>query len=248
VYREPLTHLFRTKDNVRLVTAVARPPSWRERIEADVPYFLRPNEFYWDSRLRHWTAGDPAFDPRGDANLGGQEIQLFVAPRAEAGDGYYAFVGAGKVDAFTLPYGGEERLMVCSVEPKLPKELWMRFGGYGGWLMTVGEQEFEVRGYADAASQWRPGSDLFLTRYDGDELHAFVNEKDEAAISYRKDIASGQIFSGRYDSNEEGAITFPWGRGEEITFSRSEVISRAAALQIIRSLLDMGVPAGLRET
>jgi hypothetical protein len=115
--------------------------------------------------------------------------------------------------------------------------------------MTIGEQEFEVLGYTDAApilgSQWRPGAELFVTRYKGDVLAAYVNTKDEAAVTYMKDIASPQIFSGRYDPNEEASVTFQWGRGEEITFPPSQVISRGAALQIIRSLMDTGVPRGL---
>jgi hypothetical protein len=118
LYREPLTHLFRTKDGMRLVTAVARPPSWRERIESEVPYFLDPEHFEWDSRMRHWVGGDPVFDPnRGVDPPGYLDVQLFVAPRAEAADGNYFYVGTGRVGSNARWNDSERYLIGLWVDP-----------------------------------------------------------------------------------------------------------------------------------
>ena len=88
LYGGPLTHLFYGADGPRLVTAVARPPSWRERIKADLPYFLHPDTLYWDSRLQHWARTGSESDPRqGVGSLDEQPLRFFVAHREQVSQG-----------------------------------------------------------------------------------------------------------------------------------------------------------------
>ena len=125
----------------------------------------------------------------------------------------------------------------------------MRFGGYSGWLLTIGQDQFPVRGWEDASpllqSNWgTTGPELDLTRYEGDVLNAVVNERNEAVVTYLPDESAPEVFSGSYDPNAEWR-SFPRSDGYDFEVPASTVISRELALQIIRSYLSTGKPIGL---
>ena len=127
--------------------------------------------------------------------------------------------------------------------------MWVRFGGYAGWLLTIGQSDFNIpssgTGVPLIESQWGKISPyLRLTRYEGDVLQAATNEQGQAVVSYLENSTLPERFSGHYDPTAQWA-SFLQENGDTWEVPVTTVISRTEALSIIESHLSTGRPTGV---
>jgi hypothetical protein len=141
-------------------------------------------------------------------------------------------------------------LLRYRIHPKLQRGTWVNLGGYNGWLLTIGRNDFLIQSCAEAAklveSQWgKVASTLRLTRYEGDVLQASTNDRGESVISYLADPISPERFSGRYDPTEQWVPLVVQEDGDYLEVPSTTIISRQGAINIIESHIALGRPIGV---
>lgn len=248
MFAEPEVKLIRTTKGVHLFTEIDTPPSWSSPLQTNCPYFFSPVCLYWFSKLDNWrftvVSGDqlaPHLSPLLNS------IHLFAR---RCGRELFCYLGTGSVVGFgPAPVDPRRLLLTYHINPKLRREAWVNFGGYAGWLLTIGQSDFNVRSYAEGAviieRQWGIVSPILrLTRYEGDILQAATNDQEQTVISYLANSVSPERFSGRYDPTEQW-VSFAREKGENWEVPVTTVISRKEALGIIESYLSTGRPIGI---
>jgi hypothetical protein len=141
---------------------------------------------------------------------------------------------------------GVIRQFEFGLDEKLPEEIWIRLGGYRGWLVCIGREQHVLQVASDAdnllANRWRAESPfLTVTRYKGDALFAVTDASNTAVITYGDGVR--ELHSLGADSyDDEDFVAF-----HEFEYPRGWLISRWEAIKLIRRYLETGVPNGLIE-
>jgi hypothetical protein len=184
----------------------------------------------------------------GEGNALSERLRLVaVFGRSDTLDDYW-FIGQGHLVGFGAQQPGSW-LFRYHVEPRLSRELWIEFGGYKDWLLTIGRKDFLVRTAEDVIalldSEWGGANpEVHLTRYEGDSLQSIVNNKNEAVVSYCPGASAPELFSGNFDPNGPW-VSFARSDGYEWNVPSSTIVSRDLAVQIIQACISKGRPIGL---
>jgi len=94
-------------------------------------------------------------------------------------------------------------------------------------------------------AQWDTSTkELCLTRYQCDQLNALINQKNEAMVRYLQLDPQNELYSGTFDWDSD-RVSFTRFRGDEWEVPSSTVVSRAVAIDLIKSFLARGRPVGL---
>jgi len=199
---------------------------------------LQPDAIYWYSVAETWTTPVPQ----------NRRTRVCIFANNEPSGFYY--LGEGWIAGLGFDYKpANTRCLYCRITPKLPRHLWTKFGGYAHWLLTIGDKEFQVAGVEEAMTlierNWHKSTkELYLTRYERDQLNALVNEKGEAMVRYLQLEPQKELYSGTFDWNSD-RTSFVRFSGDEWEVPSSTVVSRALAIDLIKSFLARGRPVGL---
>jgi hypothetical protein len=141
---------------------------------------------------RDWLPA-PARDTRRWGTEERRKHHLFL--RDSAGQDY-VYAGAAHLGS----YGGppSDPTAVFYLETRLPRQLWLQLGGYGGWQVEVNHQTHEVP--LDDVEGFRrlvvmlseqEFSHLIMTRYEEDSLHLHANSRRGWLMYLRQPDDSG---------------------------------------------------------
>jgi len=201
VFRAHRTYLAMDTDTSYFISSFGKAPLARSPRPSDHPYFHSPDRIYWYSNRQCWSTGFQNKHYSEIANLiPGAEVCVL-----DSGSENCQFVGhASLVSYGPTDSSGDGLLLSFIMVPRLSREVWVRCGGYSSWLLIIGNDEFEVERFDVAEvlleTHWgRTAPDLQITRYEGDVLRAAVNDKNEAVVTYQRELGLGEVFSGRLD-------------------------------------------------
>jgi hypothetical protein len=249
-FTDGVTQFLSTKYGLLCLSPLGPAPSWYNPGAACAhSYFFSPGSFFWIPD-QNWllAAHDPTerrFDLYPFFRRYHDRIQLFVQD-AEG----WCYVGVGHLstscatNGVTWKYGFQ-------VDPTLPRDLWVKLGGYPGWLVIIGHDEHLVIKQDNVdyllLSDWgKLAPELTITRYEGDSLFAIKDDSGRAVVKYF--TAGGELISHSPvdPRNESERILFLRSDGWEVEVDAVAVISSDEAVRIIKAFLATGCPVGLR--
>jgi hypothetical protein len=170
---------------------------------------------------------------------------LFVRP-VDTAD----FVYAG--EAHLGSYGGPQDTSVVgnrearfTLNKKLPRDIWLKCGGYDGWRLDVNHQDHVLAAGDDAALdellrqlEVNDFSHLCMTRYEEDSLTIHTNAKCAWLMYLREPADCGLYLNdpARGDDEEHFRCTC----GISLEFPSSQTISHTQAAQVARHFFRSG--------
>jgi hypothetical protein len=225
------------------------PSWWNEDVEAEYSYFFSPNTFFWlpsKAQLATWQQTCPRLDRKKAFRENSKNCHLIV--RAHSTEpwlyvGKARFYTAGSVNGVEWKYG-------FRISPRLPRDVWMKFGGYTRWLVIIGREQLQVSKPSDILSilknEWgQTSTELNITRYEGDSMVAFANESGMSVVGYDDSKHEFTSYDPDRENSSETVVFRRAGQpGHEVSVSR--VIPKDAAIQIITEFLQSGRATGLR--
>ncbi len=162
----------------------------------------------------------------------------------------YQYVGTIQLASIAVRQPGA-RVASFHLTPKLSLDAWCKYSGYSDWQLTVNARSQSLSRDADidaALAPYRESDivEVFLTRYQEDYMHLVANG-DSAIVTY-VDEEAGVGMSSR-NTNFGGkfqAITHLTGfdHADWDTPARN-VVSRAEALELLKTFFRTGEPQGL---
>src|SRR5262249_12795795 len=120
------------------------------------------------------------------------------------------------------------------LKSKLPRDHWVRFGGYPGWLIEVNHQTHRVEagdtaGFARLLAQLprRKFSHLCMTRYEEDSLTVHTNTR-RGWLMYLRDPADSGLYirDPQCDEDSEDEEVFECTCGIDLEFAASQTLPR----------------------
>lgn len=248
IYADSDAKLIENDIGMHLFARLRTPPSWSSPIHADFPYLSLPDTLCWYSKLDKWNLSFLGCDPfllQPSKSL--SSIHLFA--RDEMTE-IFRYMGKGIMVIFG-PVSHHCLMLRYHIQPKLHRDVWVSLGGYASWLITIGQSDFAISspeaGTKLIESQWgKVSTYLRITRYEGDILQCATNDQEQTVVSYLADSNTPEKFSGCYDPTEEEWVSFSIWNCEAWETPKSTVITRKAALCIVREYLSTGqITSGL---
>ena len=152
---------------------------------------------------RTWLAGKvvEVWDRSGSETRKIREHHVFLRSQDDE-----SFFYAGQ--AHLGSYGGADYSANFYLQHKLPREEWLRLGGYAGWLVEVNHQNHRVdngdlKSFRDLAEELprQEFSHLCMTRYEEDSLTLHSNQC-RGWLMYLREPADGGLYT--YDAEYVG--------------------------------------------
>ena len=208
--------------------------------------FPAPSRFRWIAGSRYREADDdfwflPA-EVRERAAPTNQGIEMFFATD-EAGA--FLYVGAGWLVSYG--FSGSASLGEAHVDlhHKLPEDIWLRFGGYEGWSLTVDGEERRGLPADDVlelvtAAVAKGTGELWLTRYEEDSLSLLVEPRRAFVMYLAFDGDSGVTARDPRMAGSPGKASFTLSNGPVDEFDYEETLPKDDAIPVIRHFLSTG--------
>lgn len=168
-------------------------------------------------------------------------------------DSSYFYAGPAHLGSF----GGQNYSANFYLDSKLPRETWLRYGGYSGWLLEANHVIHRVP-IGDLGEFRRITNDLphqefshlSLTRYEEDSLSLYLN-RHRGWLMYLREPADSGLYT--HDVAYSGVPTseevFRCGCGIDLEFPARNTLPRNRAMEIaeeffVTSELPRSVPWG----
>jgi hypothetical protein len=214
------------------------------------PHFPKPAHFCFRPTANYDDKpADLVYDwmpkPLANNHQIGRGIYLFVnqKPRAR-----FTYVGE-LVDGMNYCGGKDYRRSWVNffLAAKLPRELWLRFGGHPAWKVTVNHRDLLLgeadhdrfdRCVTEAGSE--PTAHLILTRYQGDSLKLLTNQ-EEGYLTYEPEKGAHQTSLNRaYPKDTEKVTLFQCTCGICLEIPRCYAIPKQQAMEAISKFFRSG--------
>ena len=202
------------------------------RFRPDQPYFPEDAEYGWMPIAlgRHRRSG--------------REVLLFLK---ETTEDRHLYVGQLGLQMFTGPSDYRHQRVDFRLEPKLPKDLWLRFGGYDGWQLSLNHREYlladgDLAALTTHLEAVRDAEEihLTLTRYEEDLL-LLRAEKGQAYLRYN-DWEGGEWVSlnAEYPEDTKEVASFYCTCGASLDMPLCHVLPRELALETVLAFFRSG--------
>ncbi|WP_020475663.1 Imm1 family immunity protein [Zavarzinella formosa] len=135
-----------------------------------------------------------------------------------------------------------------SLTHKLPREMWLKLGGYPGWLVEINHNSHRIAADDLTAFERLAGqlssqefSHLSMTRYEEDSLTVHTNAS-RGWLMYLRHPSDGGLYTRdlEYDGPPESEEVFLCGCGIDLEFSASRTIPRELAAQAALEFFQTG--------
>lgn len=159
----------------------------------------------------------------------------------------FVYAGEAHLGSFTEPRGNELEKCEASftLDRKLPRDVWLRCGGYDGWLIETNHEQRVIAqghpmGLEHALNQLseQEYSHLSMTRYEEDSLNIYTNPHCAWLMYLRAPGDSGLYL----DDPSRGAEDehFQCACGISLDFPASQTVSHSRAATIARHYFETG--------
>lgn len=211
------------------------------------PHFHSPDEFRFrpDQAYSIGGAENDWMPPELTAH-GGERREFHLLVREGAEDSF-RHVGLIDLQMYTLPRDYRQQRAEFRLKPRLPRELWLKYGGYPGWKLTLDhraqflaqDDEAGLTGCLDETTG-QEEIHLCLTRHEGDCLTLRANES-QAYLSYL-DEWGGEALSRNpeYPDDTEEIANFYCSCGAALEMPLCYVLPRALGLDGVREFFATG--------
>ena len=161
------------------------------------------------------------------------------------GDEPYIYAGP----AHLVSYGGADYSADFTLLNKLPRDLWVRLGGYAGWLLEVNHKMYRVEsgdlgGYRRLCGLMtsREYAHFCMTRYEEDSLSLYTNLR-RGWLMYLREPSDTGIYTRdtEYAGDPKAAEIFRCICGIDLEFRASKTLPRSLALQAAEEFFLKGV-------
>jgi hypothetical protein len=131
---------------------------------------------------------------------------------------------------------------------KPPRDAWIKFGGYPGWLLDINHEIHRIA-LGDLATfeklldvmPQQQFSHLCMTRYEEDSLHVHTNARRGWLMYLRDPMDAGMYVSdprcGKWPGEEE---EFRCSCGIDLSFRRDQTLPRQRAIHVAIELFQTG--------
>jgi hypothetical protein len=203
---------------------------------ASEPHLQSPSCLIWKRPdCRAWLPGKvtEVWDRSGPQAKKLRDHHVFLRmPDDEA----FLYAGPGHLGS----YGGPEYAANFSLETKLPRETWLRYGGYSGWSVEVNHQAHSVKA-GDLPAFRRlvtslPSqefSHLGMTRYEEDSLTLHTNAR-RGWLMYLREPGDGGLYTHDvdYQGDTKAEEVFRCVCGIDLEFSARSTLPRDTAMRV----------------
>jgi hypothetical protein len=159
--------------------------------------------------------------------------------------GAFMYVGAGWLVSYGFSGSASLGEVDVDLHHKLPEDIWLRFGGYEGWSLTIDEEE--RRGLsADAAlgmvsnAVAKGAGELWLTRYEEDSLNLLIEPRRVFVMYLAFDGDSGVIAHDPRMAGSQGEASFTLSNGQVDEFDYEETLPKDDVISVVRHFLSTG--------
>lgn len=210
------------------------------------PYMSSPSEFVWRPKTR--ATGDDWLPPqvtevwdrstRPMTKTKGHHI--FLRNKGEESFLYCGEAHLGSYGTMQTKDGSPGRAANFSLNTKLPREEWLKLGGYSDWMIEINHQSHYVNAgdphafealVQELASQ--PFSHLSMTRYEEDSLHLYTNAS-RGWLMYLREPGDSGLYTRdpNYDGADDDEERFRCVCGIDLEFPREQTLPRETAAQV----------------
>lgn len=173
------------------------------------------------------------------------------------GDETFFYAGKAHLGSYgALGSGGlpSERNANFYLGEKLPREVWVRLGGYPGWLVEINHNsdrvdtgDFEAFRKLMAKMPGQEFSHLCMTRFEEDSLDVFTNAQ-RGWLMYRRDPVDCGLYTWdpAYTGTPDAREAFRCGCGIELDFRADQTLPRDLAMGVAQEFFTSGeLPRGV---
>jgi hypothetical protein len=145
-------------------------------------------------------------------------------------------------------YGGPDYTADFTLEHKLPREMWLRYGGYPGWLVEVNHKTHRVNNGDLQAfrvlTELLPRqefSHLCMTRYEEDTLTLHTNEK-RGWLMYLREPADSGLYTrdNDYEGDPKAEELFRCDCGIDLEFLARSTLPRDQGIRVMEDFFATG--------
>jgi hypothetical protein len=207
-----------------------------------------PSTFVWrPSRLDYEPSGKTPWLPekvrdvwRRDVNPPVKLRDYHIFLRTPA-DELYAYAGIAHLGCYGNVFGDDRTRPGAefSLNTRLPREIWLKLGGYPGWLIEVNHTVHRVAaGDLSAFEHFirelprKKFSHLRMTRYEEDSLTVHTNAR-RGWLMYLRDPGDSGLYTRdpEYGGDPKEEELFRCGCGISLQFPPNETLPRVRALE-----------------
>jgi hypothetical protein len=144
--------------------------------------------------------------------------------------------------------GGDAPSADFTLDPRLPRDIWLKFGGYPGWLVDVNHKSHRVAAGDVAAFEQlvnelprQEYSHLSMTRYEEDSLTVHTNAR-RGWLMYLRDLTDGGVYTRdlTYAGDPKAQELFRCQCGIQLDFPASDTLPRPLAMQAAMEFFQSG--------
>jgi hypothetical protein len=158
-------------------------------------------------------------------------------------DERYFYAGEAHLGCYGELFGenGREKGAAFSLNPKLPRDVWLRLGGYPGWLVEVNHQTHRLDKenlpafeQLVAALPRKKFAHLTMTRYEEDSLTVHTNPR-RGWLMYQRYPSHGGVYTRdlEYAGDPEAEEVFACACGIDLEFPADRALPREPALRAV---------------
>jgi hypothetical protein len=222
------------------------------RHESCVP---SPSNFAWrPSRLDYEPSGEwpwlpekvrEVWDRTGPSVQKLRDHHIFLRTPV---DEQFFYAGPAHLGSYGGGYDGAGVSASFSLSKRLPRDIWLKFGGYPGWLVDVNHKSHRVAAGEVAAFKQLvdelPGqeySHLTMTRYEEDSLTVHTNAR-RGWLMYLRDPADGGVYTRDLDDGggPDAEEVFRCVCGIQLDFPTRQTLPRLLAMQATVEFFESG--------
>lgn len=211
---------------------------------ATEPFLQSPSSVIWKRRdYRVWLPGKvtEVYDRSQSEVKKLKDHHVFLRlPEEET----YLYAGR----AHLASYGGQDYSAWFSLQNKLPRDAWLHYGGFPGWLIEANHEAHRVEqgdltGLRRLTEQIRRSdfAHLALTRYEEDSLTLHTN-KSRGWLMYLREPADSGLYTHDtgYSGDPKAEEVFRCGCGIDLEFPARQTLPRNQALQVFEEFFATG--------
>ena len=156
-------------------------------------------------------------------------------------DVQFLYAGLAHLGSYGSSPGSDVKQLTAdfSLNVRLPRDAWLKFGGYPGWLVELNHNEHHVdvgnTPEFDRLIRMLPNhefSHLTLTRYEEDSLTIHTN-KHRGWLMYLREPGDAGVYTRdtEYHGSADAQEVFRCGCGIELEFGAAQTLPRELAMQ-----------------
>jgi hypothetical protein len=221
---------------------------------ANEPHFCSPSEFIWKPQRLDYVPSDDKFPwlPEAVREVWHSESRkkmkahhIFVRANDKE---HFFYAGTAHLGGYGSSLEGNGMEANFSLYEKLPREIWLRLGGYPGWLVDINHTTHRINKgdltiFNTLLEQLfqQEFSHLSMTRYEEDSLHVHTNNR-RGWLMYLRESGDYGVYvkDSKYAGDPKVEEVFRCTCGISLEFPINQTVSLEDAIRVAREFFITG--------